>query len=198
MNEKTKYSHLSIRSTIHVFLHALFAHSSVNPFFMTTFMHSFIYLSIPYIHLSSILPFIYLSIHSSIHSSINLFLTLIYSSIFLFTIHIFHPYIYPFIHLFIFTFIHSFIYLFFSFIPPFIHYCVSSQNLEETHALSAQRKAVLDELWEKFRKETEQYKESTEEKKMRFEALKKKDEINAKDIAKQMKRLNKLQVSYVV
>ena len=33
---------------------------------------------------------------------------------------------------------------------------------------------------------------------MRFEALKKKDEINAKDIAKQMKRLNKLQVSYVV
>lgn len=72
---------------------------------------------------------------------------------------------------------------------------LKNKNLEETHALSAQRKAVLDELWEKFRKETEQYKESTEEKKLRFEALKKKDEINAKDIAKQMKRLNKLQAS---
>ena len=92
-------------------------HSSVNPFFMTTFIHSVIYLSIPYIHLSSILPFIYLSIHSSIHSSINLSLTLIHSSIFLFTIHVFHPYIYPFIYL----YIHSFIYLTILLIYPSIH-----------------------------------------------------------------------------
>ncbi len=50
-------------------------------------------------------------------------------------------------------------------------------------------------MWSELRKETEKYKEATEEKKLRFEALKKKDESNAKEIAKQMKRLNKLQTS---
>lgn len=68
--------------------------------------------------------------------------------------------------------------------------------MEETHALSAQRKATLDELWDTFQKETKHYKENTEEKKLRFEALKKKDETNAKEIAKQMKKLKKLQVIY--
>ncbi len=53
----------------------------------------------------------------------------------------------------------------------------------------------MDELWAELRKETEKYKEATEEKKLRFEALKKKDENNAREIAKQMKRLNKLQVN---
>ena len=53
----------------------------------------------------------------------------------------------------------------------------------------------MDELWAELRKETEKYKEATEEKKLRFEALKKKDETNASEIAKQMKRLNKLQVN---
>lgn len=67
--------------------------------------------------------------------------------------------------------------------------------MEETHALSAQHKGIMDELWTELRRETEKYKEATEEKKLRFEALKKKDETNAKEIAKQMKRLNKLQVS---
>lgn len=70
------------------------------------------------------------------------------------------------------------------------------QNLEETHALSAQHKGILDELWAELRRETEKYKEATEEKKLRFEALKKKDETNAREIAKQMKRLNKLQVAH--
>ncbi|XP_003385231.1 PREDICTED: coiled-coil domain-containing protein 65-like [Amphimedon queenslandica] len=72
---------------------------------------------------------------------------------------------------------------------------LKNKNLEETHALSAQRKATLDELWDMFQKETKQYKENTEEKKLRFEALKKKDESNAREIAKQMKRLKKLQDS---
>jgi len=42
--------------------------------------------------------------------------------------------------------------------------------------------------------ETQRYKDSTEDRKMRFEALKKKDEGSSRLIAKQMKRLKKLQV----
>lgn len=60
--------------------------------------------------------------------------------------------------------------------------------------MSAQRKATLDELWEEFRKETDRYRENTEERKLRFEALKKKDEESARTIARQMRKLQKLQV----
>ncbi len=67
------------------------------------------------------------------------------------------------------------------------------QNLEDTHALSAHRKAVVDDLWQEFQKETKQYKDNTEERKLRFEALKKKDEESAKTIARQMRKLAKLQ-----
>ena len=42
--------------------------------------------------------------------------------------------------------------------------------------------------------ETQKYKDGTEDRKMRFEALKKKDEGSSRLIAKQMKRLKKLQV----
>ena len=41
--------------------------------------------------------------------------------------------------------------------------------------------------------ETKQYKQNTEEKKVQFEQLKHKDELSAKEIAHQMKRLKKLQ-----
>jgi len=71
---------------------------------------------------------------------------------------------------------------------------LKNKNLEDTHALSAQRKATLDELWQEFQHETHQYKESTEERKLRFEALKKKDEESAKTIGRQMRKLQKLQV----
>ena len=74
--------------------------------------------------------------------------------------------------------------------PP---YTRPVQSLEDTHALSAQRKAVVDELWQEFQKETKQYKDSTEERKLRFEALKKKDEESARTIARQMRKLQKLQ-----
>lgn len=67
------------------------------------------------------------------------------------------------------------------------------QNLEDTHALSDNRKAVVDDLWQEFQKETKQYKDNTEERKLRFEALKKKDEESAKTIARQMRKLQKLQ-----
>ena len=60
--------------------------------------------------------------------------------------------------------------------------------------MSAQRRATLDELWEEFRQETDKYRESTEERKLRFEALKKKDEESATTIDRQAKKLQKLQV----
>lgn len=83
--------------------------------------------------------------------------------------------------------------------PSTLSPCVSMpacpmQHLEDTHALGAQRKATLDELWQEFQRETKHYKDSTEERKLRFEALKKKDEESAMTIDKQMKRLQKLQV----
>lgn len=59
--------------------------------------------------------------------------------------------------------------------------------------MSAQRKAVLDELWLEFQRETKQYKDNTEERKLRFEALKRKDEESSHTIARQMRKLQKLQ-----
>ena len=72
------------------------------------------------------------------------------------------------------------------------------QHLEDTHALSSQRKDMLDELWQEFQKETKQYKDSTEERKLRFEALKKKDDESARTIARQMRKLQKLQDTIAV
>ena len=69
---------------------------------------------------------------------------------------------------------------------------IYTQHLEDTHALSSQRKDMLDELWQEFQKETKQYKDSTEERKLRFEALKKKDDESARTIARQMRKLQKL------
>ncbi|XP_065893578.1 dynein regulatory complex subunit 2-like [Dysidea avara] len=70
---------------------------------------------------------------------------------------------------------------------------IKNKNLEETHALRVQREQLVDELWDQFQTETQRYKDSTEDRKMRFEALKKKDEGSSRLIAKQMKRLKKLQ-----
>ena len=53
---------------------------------------------------------------------------------------------------------------------------------------------MLDKLWQEFQQETQQYKESTEERKLRFEALKKKDEDSARTISRQMRKLQKLHV----
>ena len=71
------------------------------------------------------------------------------------------------------------------------HYC---QHLEDTHALKAQCQATQDRLWAEFQRETKSYRQATEERKSRFEALKKKDEESALTIAKQMSKIQKLQV----
>ncbi len=46
-----------------------------------------------------------------------------------------------------------------------------------------------------FQKETKHYRESTEERKQKFEALKTKDEESSNTIARQMRKLHKLQES---
>ena len=46
-----------------------------------------------------------------------------------------------------------------------------------------------------FQKETKHYKENTEERKQKFEALKTKDEESSNTIARQMRKLHKLQDS---
>ena len=61
--------------------------------------------------------------------------------------------------------------------------------------MRAQRKSTLDELWAEFQRETKLYKDNTEERKLRFEALKKKDEESAKTIFRMMRKLQGLQDS---
>lgn len=68
------------------------------------------------------------------------------------------------------------------------------QHLEDTHALKAQCQAMLDQLWAVFQDQTQNYRKATEERKVRFEALKKKDEESANTIAKQMSKIQHLQV----
>lgn len=67
--------------------------------------------------------------------------------------------------------------------------------MEETHSLSSHLNGIIDDLWTEFQKETKQYKANTEERKLRFEALKKKDEESSHTIARQMRKLHKLQES---
>ena len=71
------------------------------------------------------------------------------------------------------------------------------QHLEDTHALKAHCQALLDRLWAEFQEQTQNYRKATEERKMRFEALKRKDEESANTIAKQMKKIQRLQVRRV-
>ena len=66
--------------------------------------------------------------------------------------------------------------------------------MEETHALKAHCQTMLDRLWAEFQAQTQSYRKATEERKIRFEALKKKDEESAHTIAKQMNKIQRLQV----
>jgi hypothetical protein len=75
---------------------------------------------------------------------------------------------------------------------PFSH---SLQNLEDTHSLRAHREALLYDLWSEFQRECKRYDANTKDRKVRFEVLKKKDEESSHTIARQMRKLHKLQES---
>ena len=68
------------------------------------------------------------------------------------------------------------------------------QQLEDTHAVKAQCQATLDKLWSDFQEQTLNYRKATEERKARFEALKKKDEKSAQTISRHMRKIQRLQV----
>ena len=70
------------------------------------------------------------------------------------------------------------------------------QNLEEKHALRVQLENKLDELWLLFKQALTAYNTSTEERKVAFEALKVKDERSAKEIEYQMRKLQRISVSW--
>ena len=72
------------------------------------------------------------------------------------------------------------------------------QNLEDFHSLNAQRKTTQDDLWAEFQKETKHYKDSTEDRKIKFEVLKRKDEHSSNTISRQMRKLQKLQESIIL
>lgn len=57
---------------------------------------------------------------------------------------------------------------------------------------------MLDRLWADFQEQTQSYRKTTEERKIRFETLKKKDEESANTIAKQMKKIQRLQVRMAI
>lgn len=70
---------------------------------------------------------------------------------------------------------------------------LKNKHLEDTHALKAHCQAMLDRLWAEFQEQTQSYRKATEERKIRFEALKRKDEESAHTIARQMKKIQHLQ-----
>ena len=72
------------------------------------------------------------------------------------------------------------------------------QNLEEKHALRVQLEQKVDNLWMQFRDALQNYNMTTEERKTAFEALKVKDERSAKEIESQMRKLQRISVSWFV
>ena len=71
------------------------------------------------------------------------------------------------------------------------------QSLEDTHSLRAHREAILHDLWSEFQRECREYEKATKDRKLRFEGLKKRDEESSNTIARQMRRLHKLQETIV-
>lgn len=71
------------------------------------------------------------------------------------------------------------------------------KNAEEKHALRIQLEGTVEELWKQFQLALNNYNSATEERKKQFEDLKSKDLKNSKEVEAQMKRLGKLQVTYM-
>ena len=74
---------------------------------------------------------------------------------------------------------------------------LSTQNLEEKHYLRMQLEGKVEELWKRFQQALRNYTEATEDRKIAFEALKLRDEKSTKEIERQMRKLQKMQVGCV-
>lgn len=63
--------------------------------------------------------------------------------------------------------------------------------------MRAHREAILHDLWSEFQKECKDYEKATKDRKLWFEGLKKRDEESSNTIARQMRKLHKLQETIV-
>ncbi|KAM4796989.1 dynein regulatory complex subunit 2 [Rhinophrynus dorsalis] len=72
---------------------------------------------------------------------------------------------------------------------------IKNKSLEEKHALRVKLEGTVENLWKQFQTALKNYTESTEDRKIAFEALKAKDEKSAREIEMQMKKLQKIQDS---
>jgi hypothetical protein len=70
------------------------------------------------------------------------------------------------------------------------------KNLEEKQQLRATLEAKVEDLWSQFNRVMKNYEETTEEKKRQFDELKSKDVKSAEDIDDNMRRIQRLSVSY--
>jgi DNA repair exonuclease SbcCD ATPase subunit len=70
---------------------------------------------------------------------------------------------------------------------------IKNKNIEEKHALRVQLENQTEELWKQIQDALKQYKDSTEERKLTFERLKQQDELGAREIAQQMRKLQRIQ-----
>ncbi|KAM6395091.1 LOW QUALITY PROTEIN: dynein regulatory complex subunit 2 [Rhynochetos jubatus] len=74
---------------------------------------------------------------------------------------------------------------------------IKNQSLQEQQYSRVQLGGKAEGLWEQFQRAVQSYAAATEHKKVAFEALKRKDEKNSREIEMQAKKLQKLQKSVV-
>ncbi|XP_007910251.2 dynein regulatory complex subunit 2 [Callorhinchus milii] len=70
---------------------------------------------------------------------------------------------------------------------------LKNRSLEEKHSLRVQLEGEVEDLWQQFQYVMKLYNEATEEQKSAFELLKERDEKSAKEIERQMKKLQRIQ-----
>ncbi|KAM9321401.1 dynein regulatory complex subunit 2 [Gastrophryne carolinensis] len=72
---------------------------------------------------------------------------------------------------------------------------IKNKSLEEKHSLRVILEGTVEELWKQVQQAQKNYMTATEERRIAFETLKEKDEKSAEEIARQMKKLQKIQDS---
>ncbi|CAH2224266.1 dynein regulatory complex subunit 2 [Pelobates cultripes] len=72
---------------------------------------------------------------------------------------------------------------------------IKNKNLEEKHALRLLLEGSVEDLWKQFQLALKNYTDSTDDRRIAYEALKAKDEKSALEIEMQMKKLQKIQDS---
>ncbi|XP_067832424.1 dynein regulatory complex subunit 2 [Heptranchias perlo] len=70
---------------------------------------------------------------------------------------------------------------------------LKNKSLEEKHSLRVRLEGLVEDLWLQFQHALKNYIDSTEDRKIAFEALKTRDEKSAKEIEMQMKKLQRMQ-----